>query len=433
MGDQAKPLPLNLGVLVSLSANAIRIFGWILVLPLITQKLSPREQGLFYAFQSLSTIQSIVVLGFGFIILQQSARILKKSNSTTEELLNNTEFAKLLSFASSWYIGIISIAIVVLFVYGKLILGSITSQTEYFAWIVFGIGALIQTISNGFQNLTEGIGNVFYVACLNLFTSIVSIGSLAFFLITDFGIWAQSLSMIIGATSMLCAYIYVNRKITTLLRPNLNWIHDRTWMQSIIKFQAKMALSTVAAFFAFNTFIPAILRIRGPEEAGKYGLALQICNSLSGIAITTMTYHRNKWGVLAATARVNQLLSEMSRVLLVVVTLFSISFFSVGLFLYSSTQTVIPQHRIPAIPVFLLIGLAALFQAASNVLGQAARSFSDEPMLPVSIAYAGIMFLGVFLAIPHGHAAAWQMSSSLFMLIGGTAIFFPYMNKQREK
>ena len=73
-----------------------------------------------------------------------------------------------------------------------------------------------------------------------------------------------------------------------------------SWRNEVWPFQWKIAVSWLCDYFIFQLFTPVIFAFRGPAEAGRMGLSMNIVMQMSGLMLVWMTTKAAPFGSLIA-------------------------------------------------------------------------------------------------------------------------------------
>lgn len=98
------------------------------------------------------------------------------------------------------------------------------------------------------------------------------------------------------------------------------WGHIRSvlpyWQAHVWPFQWRIGTSAVAGFFTYYLFNPLLLAIRGPVEAGRFGMTMAIVNGWQNATTAWLTSQAPRYGDLIATRRMAELRSVFRRTFL---------------------------------------------------------------------------------------------------------------------
>jgi O-antigen/teichoic acid export membrane protein len=162
-----------------------------------------------------------------------------------------------------------------------------------------------------------------------------------------------------------------------------------SWKREVWPFQWKIAVSWLCDYFIFQLFTPVLFAFRGPEEAGRMGLSMNIVTQLSAMMLAWMTTKAAPFGCLIAKKERPELDRMFFRSLRQSLLLFTGGAAAVLIGVLASPY-ILPKisRRIESWPIFLLLLLTAL---GSHVVQSEAiylRAHKTEPFLVQSIVIA---------------------------------------------
>ena len=364
---------------------------------LIVHFLSAAEQGYYYALWSLVALQSVFELGFSFVILQVAAHErahleFHPDGSITGKEAAHFRLASLLQRAVRWYTVAAVLMGVVLLLGGMRFFALHQQAQAPNIWIVplrVTVFACALTFSIGpVLSFLEGCGQVAQVARMRFLQSTVSVALSWAALLSHHGLFAPAM-VLLGQGIVASGLLYSRR---TLLIPLLRMQVARlgiNWQTEVWPFQWKIAVSWICDYFIFQLFTPVLFAFRGPVEAGKMGLSMNIVLQLSAMMLSWMTTKAAPFGSLIAKKDTPGLDRMFFRSLRQSIALF-IGAAALVLLGVLAAPYLFPKvsSRIEDWPVFLLLLLTAL---SSHVVQSEAiylRAHKCEPFLVQSIVIA---------------------------------------------
>ena len=275
---------------------------------LIVHFLTAAEQGYYYALWSLVALQSVFELGFSFVILQVAAHErahleFHMDGSVTGSETAHVRLASLLQRAVKWYTSAAVVMGIVLLVGGMRFFALHQQPQAPNIWIVplrVTVLACALTFSIGpVLSFLEGCGQVTHVARMRFFQSMVSVVASWTAMLSHHGLFSPAM-VLLGQGFVASILLYSRRH---LLRPLLR-MHVRgegiSWKREVWPFQWKIAVSWLCDYFIFQLFTPVLFAFRGPEEAGRMGLSMNIVTQLSAMMLAWMTTKAAPFGSLIA-------------------------------------------------------------------------------------------------------------------------------------
>lgn len=440
-------LGLDQAVVFTVAARGWSSLAGIGTLTLIARFLSPAEQGFYYTFYSLVAMQIVFELGFSVVILQtashEAAHLHIASNGTiTGSAEAHGRLASVLQKSVRWY----TVAAVLMAL--TLIPTGVTffrhaaarpggNQVHFvLPWLLVVLASSCTFQIDPLFSFLEGCGYVPQVARTRLRQSLLgtSLGWCAFLL--HRGLFAPG-CMIFGQALMGAWLLWSKRG---LLRPLLHHVigpFHIDWRREIWPFQWRIAVSWLAGYITSQLFNPLLMNYRGPIEAGQMGMSLNVCGTLSSMAIAWMNTKAAPFGRLIARREFRLLDQTFFRALAQSTAAAVLAFSSVWLIMLWLNHAGIRLHGVLLASRLLApLPLAMLFFGTlGNVIVFAEalylRAHKQEKFMGNSIAGAVyIAPLAYFLsrwANPHG--GAWGIAlayavGTLFIGLGyGTYTF----------
>ena len=417
----------------------------ILTIWIIARFLSPEEQGFYFTFASILTLQVFVELGLSMVLLQFASHEKAHLQWTEGEVLSGNHIAKerlssLIKLTIKWY-GIASL-LVILCILPAGYYFFLKNQVKYsgviwqLPWIFLILSFSMFFFVVPFLSILEGCGKVKDVAKLRFKQGIIANLLLWIGLVAGWGLFAASLVYIGGF--VVISYWMGNAWRKDFFKDMLTLKAKQgvkiSWRQEIFPFQWKIALSWISGFFIFALFNPVLFAYHGAKIAGQMGLTLTAYN---GITIISMAWINTKvpaFGGFIAKKEFNKLDSLFFRVLwqsLTVVVLLTIIFIGI-VYLLQTIQHPIGDRFLPSLPILLLGGVTVINHI---VFAQAAylRAHKQEPFLLNSVIGGILMaFSTYFLGKWYGAFGAAAGYFFLALIIGLSWATWIFISKRRQ-
>ena len=388
----------------TVAGRVVQGLGSIVNVLLILHFLTATVQGYYYALWSVVALQSVFELGFSFVILQIAAHERVRlefhpDGSIAGDPAAHLRLASILQRTVGWY-SIASLIMGVALLFGGTRFFGLHQQAggpELWLWplrmtvlacmILFTLGPILSFI--------EGCGQVTSVARTRFFQSVASTLAAWVAMLSHHGLFAPAI-VLFGQSAVAIVMLWSRR---ALLLPLLRLrVRSRgiSWRYEVWPFQWKIAVSWLCDYFIFQLFTPVIFAFRGPAEAGRMGLSMNIVMQMSGMMLIWMTTKAAPFGSLIAqrdNAGLDALFYRAFRQSLVLL--------STGAAIVLAGVLAVPYisprlaHRIVSWPVFLFILLTAI---GSHIVQSEAiylRAHKCEPFLLQSILIAATTAAGV--------------------------------------
>jgi len=392
---------------------------------LIVHFLTAAEQGYYYALWSLVALQSVFELGFSFVILQVAAHErahleFHPDGTITGNETSHVRLASLLQRAVKWYTSAAVVMGIVLLLGGMRFFSLHQQPQAPNIWIVplrVTVLACAITFSIGpILSFLEGCGQVTHVARMRFFQSLVSVAASWTAMLSHHGLFSPAM-VLLGQGFVASILLYSRRHLLMpLLRRQVRGM-GISWRREVWPFQWKIAVSWLCDYFIFQLFTPVLFAFRGPEEAGRMGLSMNIVTQMSAMMLAWMTTKAAPFGSLIAKKETPELDRMFFRSLRQSLLLFTGAAVAILVGVLASPY-ILPKisRRIESWPIFLLLLLTAL---GSHVVQSEAiylRAHKMEPFLVQSIVIATCTAASVVILAKT--SGAMGVSIAYFLVLG---------------
>lgn len=407
----------------SVAAGAVTV----LLLPLW---LSPVQQGYYFTFASIVSLQIFFELGLTQIVIQLVSHEVAHLKIANVDTLTGDEarldrLSSLARLMRSWYRGSAALFLIV----G----GSVGAGFFYYqgvepikvwleVWIVLVLATAANILLCPYLAVIEGCGQVGQVSRLRLYQSVLGYSCLWSGLLLGFGLWV---TIAVPAVAAACTCYWVTSKgrmLRRLASRNINLTHQFVWRRDVLPLQWRIALSWISGYLIFNLFTPIVFSYHGATEAGRLGLALMIFSAISAIGMSwinanapNLTMHiargeRNELKVLFRAAFIRST---------VLVALLSI--FLVLLAAYLSHYNFSSLVRLAPANVLIVLAVATIFNAMIFSMAAFMRAHREEPMVTQSVVVGILVAVSAYTSSNHG--VLDMMRSYMWVTI---AVSFPW-------
>lgn len=306
----ARTLGVDRAVAFTVMARGSSALAGIGTLTLIARFLTPAEQGFYYTFYSLVALQIVFELGFSVVILQTASHEAAHLTISPEGVITGPEqahcrLASVLQKSVRWYTVAAVLMAVTLVPVGLAFFRHAANRpggnTVHFGWpwfLVVVASSLTFQVDPIFSFL-EGCGYVPEVARNRLRQALTgtALGWGAF--VAHHGLFAPG-CFILGQALAGAWFVASKRR---LLLPLLRHATSRfriDWRSEVWPFQWRIAVSWLAGYITSQLFNPILMNFRGPVEAGRMGMSLNVCATLSSMAIAWMNTKAAPFGRMIA-------------------------------------------------------------------------------------------------------------------------------------
>ena len=292
-------------LLVAFMARLWQSFAGLGTLFFVIRYFSPDTQGYFQTFLSLIALQSFFELGLlAVIVVVVSHEWAGLTGSRTAPLAGDpakrARLAAAARFVGLWF----GLAALLLLVAGGgggyAILAQHGNPGAWLSpWIATIVLAAILLWSQGLVAVLEGCNQLYGVALYRFVQAVLSSLALWIAAASGAGLWALPIQLLV---SVLTALVFLGAAYRRFLFDLLATRAASTfrWRVDIWPMQWQLALQGIAGFFTFSLFVPIMFSYRGPVEAGRMGLSLQVILAMIALATTWLSVNTPRLGTMFA-------------------------------------------------------------------------------------------------------------------------------------
>lgn len=415
-------------------ARGWTILSGALTLLLIARYLNVTEQGYYYTFSSLVSIQVVFELGFSFVILQLAAHEISllsvgPSGVVSGDPAVHSRLASILQKSVRWYsVAAVLMGVVLLFVGFHFFSAHSASSVGWrIPWICIVCAAVLTFQMDPIFSFLEGCGFVAQVARMRL-TQAISGTVLAWLLLTQHrGLFAPA-AVISGQAAAGFAFLLSKRRfLLPLLRRECR-ADFVGWRTEIWPFQWRMAVTFSCSYFIFPLFNPVLFAYRGAAEAGRMGMSLTIAMSLGTVAFAWINTKASPFGTMIGRRDFVTLDRVFFRTLLQsgALLLAGEAVVLCGIFAIERKIPHLAQRMLP-LPILAVLMLAIFLNHVLYSEALYLRAHKREPFLVLSIVVALICCASTLVAGrwwgTTGVTVGYFVCGGVINLAGGTYIF----------
>jgi O-antigen/teichoic acid export membrane protein len=308
-----KYLGLDSTVLYTLLSRTIQASGGLFSIYLVLRFLSKDEQGYYYTFLSLLSIQIFFELGLSNIIVQYVAH---EFALVSDEDLNITDVTKLsklsslLHFFIKWYLilgVILGCGLIVIGIYFFRNFGLVKGIEWFAPWLILSISTGIMFITTFFLAFVEGLGRIKMVAKIRFIQQLFNVISTCVLLVSGAKLYTSGVSTLLVSFVLVC--FIVAKPIRNILYQI--WIvrptGDFDYKRDIFPYQWKIAISWIGGFLIFQMFNPVLFAYSGAKAAGQMGATLAVLNGIISLSLSWVSTKVAYWSRLIALNNSQQL------------------------------------------------------------------------------------------------------------------------------
>lgn len=288
-----------------------------ITLLLITHFLTPVEQGYYYTFASILSLQIIFELGFGSVLIQFVSHEMVGIKITKDAISGNkVNLARLyymISLAIKWYffvsIGILLVVSPLGYVFfSTSTMDSLPTLTWLLPWLFLVLSASLSLLVTPMLSIAEGCGFVAQVAKMRLLQTLTAAFFAWLLLLSGFGLYASAATAL---GTFVVGALWIHRNFYHVIKAAIQ-CSDKSqkgnlWKDEILPMQWRIALSWLSGYFIFNLFNPVAFRFFGAKFAGQLGLSLSVITLMTGISLSWFMTKVPTFGRLIADNRRTEL------------------------------------------------------------------------------------------------------------------------------
>lgn len=390
---------------LSVTSKVIQLSSHAITLLLISNLFSLQEQGLFFLFHSLISLQIFVELGMGNVIQNfsshEAAKIRSSINSRSIEVKRaSDQLGYIFRIGLIWFCcGGVLLTFILIF-FGSEFINA--TNTEYIGWkliwIATGVLVSILVAFQVFWAIIQGCNWVVEYHRFKIFQIFIGNIALWIMILLDGKLW--SIVAFVGV-QLLIAMIYLLSKskhfFYNLFKQQLKY-NKLSWKNDLLPFQSLIFVSFLSGYLAFNIQVPMSSILFGIEEAGKVGASWQLAGLISIISYAFNSPHGPQiamWAQSKSYGKIKPYLRKLYfKNLLIVVGLSLILLLSVALgnFLKEPIFIVNMIERLGSTTqiIFMVVGHIAI--SITIPLSVYLRAHKKEPIAHLSF-LAGILTL----------------------------------------
>ena len=381
-------------ILYTSSARIIQAGGSIITLLLIAKFLSKEEQGFYYTFTSVLTIQIFFELGLSGILTQfvahEMAHIELENNIFKGEQKYISRLASIIHFSAKWYFIFALLLIIALILGGGIFFYKNTQGVEHIQWqvpwlmvsIFGGLNLLISPI----MAILQGMHKVKEIAKLTFIQQIIVMIVSWISLILGAKLYLVAINLMMNFFILLILYGLSGylKLLCNLLKYKV--IEKINYWKEIFPYQWKIALSWASGYFIFQALNPIVFSFYGAVVAGKLGMTITILNGILALVISWTSTKIPLWSSYIAKREYDELdksvIYTIKKSTLVAFLGISGAIILIGGLQYFNLN--LGNRFLPIELAFILL-MTIPINNVINIWSASLRSFKKEPFLFVAL------------------------------------------------
>lgn len=369
----------------------------------IARFLSPSEQGYYYTFGSLLSIQIFFELGLNNIITQFVAHEFSYLSITDDYLSgpirNQSRLAYLLRFCIKWYMFFAIVMMFILIIAGVWFFQrneNTTDVTWAWPWILLVIATVVNFLTSPINSFVQGLGKVKEIAAIRFWQQVVNPIVVWGGLMIGAKLYVSALHVILVV--VVNVYFYYKYSFIKILYNILKVKITETvnYLVEIFPFQWKIALSWISGFFTFQLFNPVLFASEGAVAAGKMGMTISAASAIQGVLLSWINTKVPLLSGLIEQKQYCELESvfnaNLKRMIWLGVLLYILFFILIFVFQYSEGYLLEFGQRFLEMKPLVIMSIAIGLQVPVTAWATYLRCFLKEPFLVNSVTL-GVMSL----------------------------------------
>jgi hypothetical protein len=387
----------------SMLAGPISIF-------LIGHRLSPAEQGFYYAFSGVLGARVFLELGLSYVVLQfashEMAGLRWEANGLTGEATYFARLADLFRKSLRWYCVASLLVVALVLPAGLWFLGQRQSDPAAAGvmwvspWVALVAVAALMMCIVPISAIIEGCGRVDEVTRVRLWEGMAMGISLWIGLLTGCRLFSLAISNA-AAVAVTATWLAGTKRrfITDLLR--YTGTSTLSWRREIGPLQWRTAVVWISGYFANQFFIPAAFATYGPEVAGRLGMTLYLITVVAMVSLQWMQTKAAPFGHMVAKRDWAQLDAIYRRSLWQVIIFYILGCMALVIAVQLLFWWRLPiGHRLLDVPTTLLFMAAMGLNQVTACRAIYFRAHKTEPFYGLQLANGVIVGLILIFLMP---------------------------------
>ena len=291
----ARQYPARVGAIAGLFQQGIGVLVALLLIPVVTQHLSPDEAGIWFAFQSLLSIIITLDFGFGFAIARQAAFTLGANSCTIakDDFIHLSPgwsgVAQLFHLTRTLYRALAGMALVigilafeVMSKVGNLL--PIGMPSVRWCWYGMVVASSLLILTAGQSSFLNGLGAVYQTRILLALYLLLAGTGAALTAWNGWGLTAMGASFALAAVFYWISVNMVRHAATQQMRKAKITPPPHGSLKRLAQTALPVGCVNIFGSFFYTAQVPLLGMLLGPEKVAPFYLAQRIaigCNMLA--------------------------------------------------------------------------------------------------------------------------------------------------------
>ncbi len=271
---------------------------------LVATRFEQVEQGYFYAFSSLLTLQVFVELGLGQVVVQFAAHEFAHlsydpRSGVSGDAASLSRLTSLARLAASWFAAGALVLVIILVLGGLAIFSGDPDTAWQGPWFALCAITAVNLALMPAQFLLEGCNQLRPLYAIRGFQALATQGALCAAIAGGAGLWSNAIGVASGVVCVLALQIgrlrpFYRSLLQTPTGPRVHWRNEMWSMQW------RIAISSVSGFFAYSVVTPLAFRLLGPVQAGQLGMSMTLINAMTNTSVLPISLKVPSMGIAVA-------------------------------------------------------------------------------------------------------------------------------------
>jgi O-antigen/teichoic acid export membrane protein len=376
-------------------------------LVLVTSLFSKDEQGYFYTFGSIISIQVFFELGLLTIVTQfiahEAAHLHWKNRTELEgEEYHRSRLASIVRLSTKWFLGITVVMLMVLLLVGNYFFCYYNAHLQVgwqTPWVLLSVSTCLMLLLDSALAIVEGLGEVKAVTKFRLIQQVVNLSLLYFFLGNNLKLLSAGFALMI-ATSITAIFFFKSNYRKVILNIWRIRVTDKVnYRKEVLQFQFRVSVGYICGFLIYSLFNPVLFATQGAVIAGKMGATLTVLNGLTLLSLSWITTKVALYSNYVARKEFQVLNKSFTKNATISVVVFAIGSL-VFILVVSFLREYMPSYadRFLDIPPLLIFTANQIVNVIAFAQGYYLRSFKQEPLFIPSMVMAVLSGVSTILS-----------------------------------
>lgn len=385
---------LDAAIVFTILSRFIQSIGGIITLLLIARFLDKNEQGYFYTFTSILSVQIFFELGLTGIITQyvahEAAHLTWKNNWQLEgDEYYKSRLASIVKLGTVWMLSVSVLLFFVFLLAGRFFFNAYNNHLQVdwqMPWLVLSLATVVVIVANLLFAILEGLGKVKEVTRMRLLQQLLNVIFIAVFFFADLKLLASGMALF--ASSLVMLLVLIN---SGHLKVIINLWKQKTpvkinYRKEVFPFQSRIALGSISGYLIYQLINPVLFATQGAAIAGQMGATQTFLN---GILLVSLSWFSTKIALFSTLVakrryRLLKLFYQKNLFISVMVCVAGVAVFMGLVWLLQYAAPAI-GNRFLGIYLILFLGLTQVASVIGNAQAHYLRSFKKEPFFLPSV------------------------------------------------